>query len=143
MIQDNLPIDEIVELACSKLKMSTITVETDTQKVEHIFMPAYRYEEQWIDLYATPESIVNIKKMEYSLATIFSKMCNRLELSATLIDLRAGISEYSSAILLDPRVKKYLVTSTSTQSVRGTQTILKYLLKGLHIEENTNIPEFF
>lgn len=143
MIQDNLPIDEIVELACSKLKMSTITVETDTQKVEHIFMPAYRYEEQWIDLYATPESIVNIKKMEYSLATIFSKMCNRLELSATLIDLRAGISEYSSAILLDPRVKKYLVTSTSTQSVRGTQTILKYLLKGLHIEENTNIPEIF
>lgn len=143
MIQDNRPIDEIAELACSKLKMSTITVETDTQKIEHIFMPTYRYEEQLIDLYATPESIVNIRKREYSLATIFSKICDRLGLSVALVDLRAGISEYSSTILLDPRVKKYLVTSTSTQSIRGTQTILKYLLKGLSVGENTNIPEIF
>lgn len=141
LIQDNRDIDEIVDLACSKLKLSTITVETASRKIEHVFIPTYRYEEQLIDLYATPESIVNSKGKEYILATVISKICERLGLYAALVDLRAGISEFSSTLLLDPRVKKYLVTSTSTQSIRGTQMLLKYLLRGLNISEDTILPE--
>lgn len=143
LIQDNKGVDEIVDLACSKLKLSTITIETDSQKVEHVFIPTYRYEEQLIDLYATPESIANSAGKEYILATVISKICDRLGLCAALVDLRAGISEFSSTLLLDPRVKKYLVTSTSTQSIRGTQMLLKYLLKGLNIGEDTILPEIF
>ena len=143
LIQDNKDVDEIVDLACSKLKLSTITVETTSRKIEHVFIPTYRYEEQLIDLYATPESVVNSKGKEYILATVISKICERLGLCAALIDLRAGISEYSSTLLLDSRVKKYLVTSTSTQSIRGTQMLLKYLLKGLNIREDTVLPEIF
>lgn len=143
LIQDNKDVDEIVDLACSKLKLSTITVETTSRKIEHVFIPTYRYEEQLIDLYATPESVVNSKGKEYILATVISKICERLGLCAALIDLRAGISEYSSTLLLDSRVKKYLVTSTSTQSIRGTQMLLKYLLKGLNIGEDTVLPEIF
>lgn len=143
LIQDNRNVDEIVSLACSKLRLSTITVETASRKVEHIFIPTYRYEEQLVDLYATPESIVNSKGKEYILATVLSKICEHLGLSAALVDLRAGISEYSSSLLLDPRVKKYFVTSTSTQSIRGTQFLLKYLLKGLPITEETVLPEIF
>lgn len=143
LIQDNKDVDEIVDLACSKLKLSTITVETTSRKIEHVFIPTYRYEEQLIDLYATPESVVNSKGKEYILATVISKICERLGLYAALIDLRAGISEYSSTLLLDSRVKKYLVTSTSTQSIRGTQMLLKYLLKGLNIGEDTVLPEIF
>lgn len=143
LIQDNKDVDEIVDLACSKLKLSTITVETASRKVEHVFIPTYRYEEQLIDLYATPESVANSKGKEYILATVISKICERLGLYAALVDLRAGISEYSSTLLLDPRVKKYLVTSTSTQSIRGTQFLLKYLLKGLNIGEDTVLPEIF
>lgn len=143
LIQDNKDVDEIVDLACSKLKLSTITVETTSRKIEHVFIPTYRYEEQLIDLYATPESVVNSKGKEYILATVISKICERLGLCAALIDLRAGISEYSSTLLLDSRVKNYLVTSTSTQSIRGTQMLLKYLLKGLNIGEDTVLPEIF
>ena len=143
LIQDNKDVDEIVDLACSKLKLSTITVETASRKIEHVFIPTYRYEEQLIDLYATPESVVNSKGKEYILATVISKICERLGLCAALVDLRAGISEYSSTLLLDSRVKKYLVTSTSTQSIRGTQMLLKYLLKGLNIGEDTVLPEIF
>ncbi len=143
LIQDKKDVDEIVDLACSKLKLSTITVETTSRKIEHVFIPTYRYEEQLIDLYATPESIVNSKGKEYILATVISKICERLGLCAALVDLRAGISEYSSTLLLDSRVKKYLVTSTSTQSILGTQMLLKYLLKGLNIGEYTVLPEIF
>lgn len=143
LIQDNKDIDEIVRMACSKLKFSTITVETMSRRVEHVFIPTYRYEEQLVDLYATPESIANSKGKEYILATVLSKICEHLGLCAALVDLRAGISEYSSSLLLDPRVKKYFVTSTSTQSIRGTQCLLNYLLKGLSIKEETVLPEIF
>lgn len=143
LIQDNIDVDEIVDLACSKLKLSTITVETTSRKIEHVFIPTYRYEEQLIDLYATPASVVNSKGKEYILATVISKICEHLGLCAALIDLRAGISGYSSTLLLDSRVKKYLVTSTSTQSICGTQMLLKYLLKGLNIVEDTVLPEIF
>lgn len=143
LIQDNRSIEEIVDLACSKLKLSTITIETPTRKIDHVFIPTYRYEEQLIDLYATPETLVNHKGKEYALATVLSKICERMGLCAALVDLRAGISEHSSTLLLDPRVKKYLVTSTSTQSIKGTKILLKYILKGLGIGENTILPEIF
>ena len=62
LIQDNRSVDEIVDLACEKLKLSTITVETRERKVEHIFLPTYRYEQQLLDLYATPDSIIRRKE---------------------------------------------------------------------------------
>ena len=125
LIQDNRDIDEIVNLACSKLKRSTITIETTSRKIEHIFLPTYRYEEQLVDLYATPESIANSKGKEYMLAEVLSRICVQMGLCAALVDLRAGISEYSSTLLLDPRVKKYFVSSTSTQSIKGTQFLVR------------------
>lgn len=143
LIQDNRSMDEIVDLACEKLKVSTITVETRERKVEHVFLPTYRYEQQLLDLYATPESIIKRKEKEYILAEVLDRICSRLNLCAAVVDLRAGISEYSSSLLLDPRVKKYLVTSTSTQSIRGTQTLLKYLMNGLSIDESAILPEIF
>lgn len=143
LIQDNSDIDEIVEMACSQIGAATISVDTPNRTVEHIFMPTYRYKEQLLDIYASPESIVNGKSKEYVLAEVISKICEKKGLSAALIDLRAGISEFSSTLLLDMRVKKYLVTSTSTQSIQGTKLVLDYLMKGLHIHEDSIIPEIF
>ena len=51
----------------------------------------------------------------------------RLNVSAVLVDLRAGVSEFSAPLLFDPRVKKYLVTSTSYQSVKGTELLIQEL----------------
>lgn len=143
LIQDTSDIERIVELACSKLKNTTISIGTPTRNIEHIFIPTYRYEEQLLDLYATPESIINGRDKEYILASVISMVCDRLGLSCALVDLRAGISEFSAPLLLDPRVKKYIVTSTSTQSIKGTQILLKYLMKGLSVQEDTALPEVF
>ena len=141
LIQDNTDIDRIVDLSCSKIGTTTIMIETPTRTVEHIFIPTSRYKEQLVDLYASPDTIVNGKEKEYILAQVISKICKQLGASAALIDLRAGISEFSSTLLLDPRVKKYLVTSTSMQSIKGTQIILEYLMRGLRIQEETILPE--
>lgn len=46
-----------------------------------------------------------------------------------MVDLRAGITEYSAPFLFDPRVIKYYVTSTSLQSVKGTNQILEQVYK--------------
>lgn len=143
LIQDHTDERQIIELACSKLKTSTLTIETETRTVEHVFLPTYRYEEQLLDLYATPESIVNGRNKEYIFARVLAGICERMGLTAAIVDLRAGISEYSSTLLLDPRVKKYLVSSTSTQSVKGTQILLKYLMRGLVVQEDTILPEVF
>lgn len=143
LIQDNQDINKIVDLACSKLGVETIPIETQTRTIEHIFVPTYRYKEQLLDMYASPETIVNGKGKEYALAEIISKICKRLGAYAALVDLRAGISEFSSTLLFDPRVKKYLITSTSTQSIKGTKIILEYLMKGLTIHADTILPEVF
>lgn len=141
LIQDGTDPEQIVDLACSKIRTSTLPIETPIRSVDHIFIPTYRYEEQLLDLYATPESIVNGLNKEFILAEVLSRICERMNLGAVLIDLRAGISELSSTLLLDPRVKKYLVTSTSTQSIMGTKMLLQYLLRGLPIQPDTNLPE--
>lgn len=143
LIQDSKDHARTIELACSKLKFSIMRVETETQAVEHIFMPVYRYPEQLLDIYANPESIVNQKGKDYLLAEILSGICERLHLGAALVDLRAGLSELSATLLFDPRVKKYLVTSTSSQSVKGLQIVLEYVTKGLVIDESSAVPEIF
>ena len=59
------------------------------------------------------------------------------------MDLRAGISEYSAPLLLDPRVKKYCVTSTSLQSIMGTKQVLNFIAKGLEVKEDSLLPTVF
>lgn len=143
LIQDSDQIEEIVEIAAQKIGVLTIPIETEQEIVEHFFLPTFRYDAQLLDLYARPDTIIRGRDKEYVLAEIFSKIAVKLGAEAVLVDLRAGISEYSAPILLDPRVKKYCVTSTSLQSVIGVQKILKYISKGLKIDESANLPTVF
>ncbi len=143
LVQDSNQIDEVVEIATQEIGVLTIPIETDQEIVEHFFLPTFRYDAQLLDLYATPDTIIKGRDKEYILAEILSKIAEKLGAEAVLIDLRAGISEYSAPLLLDPRVKKYCVTSTSLQSVIGVQRILKYISKGLKIDENANLPTVF
>lgn len=143
IIQDNTDTTKMVELACSKIGSSTLPIETPRQTVEHIFLPTYRYQEQLLDIYANPSTIVNGYNKEYILAEVLSQIGAAMGVSAVLVDLRAGLSEFSSTLLLDPRVKKYLITSTSKQSISGTLIVLDFLTKGLEIKEDTILPEVF
>ena len=143
MIQDNSSIEEIVSTSEDLMGTLTLPIETSQQRVEHFFLPTYRYEQQLFDLYASPQTITISRNKEYILAEVLSKLAAQLGASAVLVDLRAGISEYSAPLLLDPRVKKYCVTSTSLQSIMGTKQVLNFIAKGLEVKENSLLPTVF
>lgn len=141
VIQERDSVDEIVEMIVHKISELTIKIETQKSMVEHIVLPVYRYIEQLLDMYASPESLALSYNKKYILAEVLSELGKRVDAELVLVDLRAGLSEFSSPLLFDPRVKKYLVTSTSYQSVKGTEILLHQLSKGLPLNENSKIPE--
>ena len=143
LVQDNNNIDEIVSKTVNFMGMSVLPIETKQQKVEHFFLPTYRYIEQLYDLYASPQTITVSCNKEYILAEVLSKLAEAIGAKAVLVDLRAGVSEYSAPLLLDPRVKKYCVTSTSRQSIMGTKQILQFISKGLCVQSETLLPTIF
>lgn len=134
-------VGEIISLIADRVAELTVKVETEQSIVEHIVLPTYRYIEQLLDMYSSPESLALSYNKKYILAEVLSKLGEKLNADMVLIDLRAGLSEFSAPILFDPRVKKYLVTSTSYQSVKGTEILLQQLNKGLPLAENTLLPE--
>ena len=132
---------EIMTKIVDHMQLQTMKIDNGKINVEHYFIPTYRYEEQLLDIYASPDSIVKGYKKKYILAQKLSEMGKALGASAILIDLRAGISEFSAPLLFDPRVRKYIVTSTSDQSIKGTQLILKEICKGLPVTKDSIIPK--
>lgn len=143
MLQDSQDIESVVEFATEQIRNSVISVETNQQTVEHFFLPTLRYDEQLFDIYASPSSVIKGKDRQYILAEVLSQIADRLGVNMTLVDMRAGISEYSAPLLFDPRVKKYIVTSTSEQSVIGTKKLLQYMGRGLAVTEDANLPTVF
>lgn len=139
--QEKDRIDEIIELVSDKVAELTIKIETEKSMVEHIVLPTYRYIEQLLDMYSSPESLALSYNKKYILAEVLSKLGEKVNAELVLVDLRAGLSEFSAPLLFDPRVKKYLVTSTSYQSVKGTEILLHQLSKGLPLDGNSKIPE--
>lgn len=142
MIQSSdLDNKEIITKIVDHMQLQTMKIDNGKINVEHYFIPTYRYEEQLLDIYASPDSIVKGYKKKYILAQKLSEMGKALGASTVLIDLRAGISEFSAPLLFDPRVRKYIVTSTSDQSIKGTQLILKEICKGLPVTKDSIIPK--
>lgn len=141
--QEKDNVDEIIELIVDKVSELTIKIETEKSIVEHIVLPTYRYIEQLLDMYSSPESLALSYNKKYILAEVLSKLGEKVNADYVLVDLRAGLSEFSAPLLFDPRVKKFLVTSTSYQSVKGTEILLEQLNKGLPFDGEVQIPEIF
>ena len=125
VIQSCESAEEISGLVSDKISKMMFSIETDKMLVEHFFLPTYRYVEQLLDVYASPESIAKSYGRKFLIAETLSEIGKKLGAAAVLVDLRAGISEFSAPILFDPRVKKYIVSSTSYQSVKGTELLLQ------------------
>lgn len=139
--QEKDRIEEIIELVSDKVAELTVKIETEKSMVEHIVLPTYRYMEQLLDMYSSPESLAHSYSKKYILAEVLSKLGEKVNAELVLVDLRAGLSEFSAPLLFDPRVKKYLVTSSSFQSVKGTEILLHQLSKGLPLNGKSKIPE--
>ncbi len=120
---------DIIEDISQLVKRSSLVFQGDQMELEQYFLPTYREEGQMLDIYSNPERIMMGESNKYIISDALAQIGNCLGAAAVLVDLRAGFSEYSSPFLFDPRVDKFLVSSTSLQSVSGTNLILRELKK--------------
>jgi len=107
----------------------TIHIPTEDIITDHFFIPAYREEAQLLGQYANPADIVSMPGRSFVISDFLSRIGNKLGVDVIVIDLRAGISNLSAPFLFDPRVRRVFVTSTSDQSIKGTELLLKNILR--------------
>lgn len=116
---------ELAEKIAGIAKKSNLVIETEKLETEHFFLPVYREKEQLLDIFSSPEKIIAVQNNKYIIAEFMSMIGRALGVDLILVDLRAGVTEFSAPFLFDARVQKYIVTSTSMQSVKGTQMLMK------------------
>lgn len=121
--------DQMLEKLCDLVKTSTVSVSTDQKIIDQYFIPVYREKEQNMNVGSKPEQVLMTQENKFYITETIAKIARKLGVNLVLIDLRAGITEYSAPFLFDPRVIKYYVTSTSLQSVKGTNQILEQVYK--------------
>jgi len=90
-------------------------------------LPAFRSINKFISLDIKPEHLIQGSKDPYILTKLLSKLGKELGVDLVIVDLRAGLSEISASLLLDPRVYRVLVTTLSGQSIQGTKLMLELL----------------
>ncbi|GAB2445588.1 hypothetical protein GCM10027187_08800 [Streptosporangium sandarakinum] len=74
-----------------------------------------------------PTDLLTPDRSLYYLTESLAELADRLGARAVLIDLRAGSSELSAPVLLDPRVQRIFVTTISDQSLYGTVRTIQEL----------------
>jgi len=93
------------------------------------FLPAFRSDQQFSTIAVKPEHLIQAAHDPFMLTTMLARLGHELGVQAVVIDLRAGLSELATGLLLDPRVYRVLVTTLSGQSMEGTAYILELLSK--------------
>ncbi|WP_131768869.1 hypothetical protein [Candidatus Protofrankia californiensis] len=76
-----------------------------------------------------PVDLLTHDRPPYFLTESLSELAHAVGTDTVLLDLRAGVSELNSPILLDPRVLRVFVTTMSDQSLRGTEHILQEIAR--------------
>ncbi len=105
-----------------------VTTRVRDALLDNIYvLPAFRSRAMFQSLDIRPEHIVNSRKDPYFLTSVIARIGKSLNVDAIIIDLRAGISELSAGLLLDPRVIRVLVTTLSGQALAGTELVLNLL----------------
>jgi hypothetical protein len=103
-------------------------------------MPAFRVSGQFQSLDVRPEHLIRGAEDPFVLTNLFSFIGKELDVAAVVVDLRAGLSELSSGLLLDPRVHRVLVTTLSDQSLKGTAQELDIIGRLAPVRANTDDP---
>lgn len=120
---------ETLRLVAQRLQQQPLIFETTSGRVELYFLPAFRDFDQAMRMPLRPEHLVQVPGQEWLLGNLLACLGRELGCQAVLIDVRAGLSEVASPLLFDPRIRRILVTSTSSQSVDGTCALLAQLRK--------------
>ncbi|MBF8271980.1 MAG: chromosome partitioning protein ParA [Magnetococcales bacterium] len=95
-------------------------------------LPCFRHLQDSVSLEIRPEHLVaSTVHPPFFLSDILSRLGKELGVDVVIVDLRAGLSDLSSPIILDPRIKRILVANASGQSIRGTQFLIQEIGKVL------------
>lgn len=111
--------EEALPLIVEQVQQSTVSLELNVGRREFLFMPAIRSMDQVERLPTTPENTVLRRDREWVIGNLLIALGRRLGVDVILVDLRAGITDFSSPLLLDPRVHTVIVSSCAKQSVSG------------------------
>jgi cellulose biosynthesis protein BcsQ len=118
-----------LDLAAYEIGRNMLALSSENLTSEQFFLPAYRDIDQTLTLDIRPEHLINAKGAEWNIGNLFAALGRRICVDAILIDLRAGLSELASPFLLDPRVRRVIVSTPASQSIEGTMIILRQLSK--------------
>ncbi|MFE9242316.1 ParA family protein [Nocardiopsis sp. NPDC006938] len=75
----------------------------------------------------SPDDLLTEDRSPYFLSDSLAKLAIAANVDTVIIDLRAGATELSAPILLDPRVNRVFVTTVSDQSLQGTEGLIRQL----------------
>jgi cellulose biosynthesis protein BcsQ len=97
-------------------------------QIEGIYvLPSFRTNDQFQSLEIRPEHLIHNAQDPFILTSALARLGKLLDVEAVIVDLRAGLSELSAGLLLDPRVYRVIVTTLSAQSMEGTRSLLALL----------------
>ncbi|MFD6966801.1 KGGVGR-motif variant AAA ATPase [Streptomyces sp. NPDC059979] len=74
-----------------------------------------------------PADLLSPGRSVYFVTDALAALGARLGVDTVVVDLRAGASELSAPVLLDPRVQRVFVTTLSHQSLAGTELMVRQL----------------
>lgn len=74
-----------------------------------------------------PSDLLTEDRSPYFLSESLAALAIAAEADTVVLDLRAGASELAAPILLDPRVTRVFVTTISSQSLQGTEAMIRQL----------------
>ncbi len=109
------------------------SIDLTVDRVRDIFLdgvyvlPAFRSMLQLRSLEVRPEHLTQGGRDPFVLTNLLANLGKALKVQAVIVDLRAGLSELSAGLLLDPRVYRVFVTTLSSQSIEGTIQLLTLL----------------
>ena len=92
-----------------------------------VFVPAFRSSDKLHPVDIRPEHVSLGRKDPFFLTNFLCRLANRLNVDVVVVDLRAGFSELSASLLLDPRVYRVFVTHLGGQSLHGTQLLMEHI----------------
>ncbi|MEO5330700.1 MAG: ParA family protein [Magnetococcus sp. YQC-5] len=110
------------------------------QRLDSIYvLPCFRDLTGSVALEIRPEHLVASSAHDpFFLTDILSRLGKELGAEIVIVDLRAGLSELSAPLLLDPRVKRLLVSTVSGQSIQGTRFMIGQMGRILRVNQWPN-----
>jgi MinD-like ATPase involved in chromosome partitioning or flagellar assembly len=114
--------EKTIRFTVNKLKGQMIDFE---RKI--YVLPAFRTISQLESLPIKPEQLYKDSNTPLYPSDLLARIGAALKVDLVIVDLRAGMSELASGILVDPRVLRVFVTTFSSQSRRGTLNLLEIL----------------